>query len=148
MRAFLSTMFHLRYEVGGTVIFRTHWFILLQKIFLPTLILLGPVVIFVYSVLNQFALLSIQSTCGIIFLFGMIIFGWWFYQYLDWHNDVYLITPDQVVDVNKKPLGREERAGRADQEYPQHRIQTTGDHRAAAQFWHGLYPSRRPETHI
>jgi hypothetical protein len=108
-QVFLSTMFHLRYEIGGTVIFRTHWFILLQKIFFPTLILLGLMVIFIYSALNQFPLLSIQSTCGVLFLFGMMIFAWWFYQYMDWHNDVYLITPDQVVDVNKKPLGREER---------------------------------------
>ena len=39
----------------------------------------------------------------------MVIFGWWLYQYIDWHNDVYLITSDQVVDVNKKPLGHEDR---------------------------------------
>ncbi|MBE0699738.1 MAG: cyclic nucleotide-binding domain-containing protein, partial [Anaerolineaceae bacterium] len=109
MRIFLSSMFHLRYEVGGTVIFRTHWFILLQKIFFPTLLLIGLITIFIYSALNQFALLSLQSTCGVIFLFGIMVFAWWFYQYIDWHNDVYLITPDQVVDVNKKPLGREER---------------------------------------
>ncbi len=109
MQAFLSTMFHLRYEVGGTVIFRTHWFILLKKIFIPSLILLGLGMAFVYSALNQFALLSIQATCGIVFLFGAIVLAWWFYQYLDWHNDIYLITPDQIVDVNKKPLGREQR---------------------------------------
>jgi hypothetical protein len=28
---------------------------------------------------------------------------------MDWHNDVYLITPDQVVDVNKK-AARQRRA--------------------------------------
>lgn len=109
MRAFLSTMFHLRYETGGTVTFRMHWFILLQKIFLPSLILSGLLLAFIYNMLNRFEVLSIQATCGIVFLLGSIVFGWWLYQYLDWHNDIYLITPDQIIDVNKKPLGREDR---------------------------------------
>jgi hypothetical protein len=108
-RVLLSTMFHIRYEVGGTVIFRTHWFVLLMKTFVPSVILLGLGMVFVFSALNRFAILSVQTTCGLLFLLGMMVFAWWFYQYLDWHNDVYLITPDQIVDVSKKPLGREER---------------------------------------
>ena len=42
-------------------------------------------------------------------LVGLGIFLWWLYNYLDWHNDIYLITNEQVVDVNRKPLGKEER---------------------------------------
>ena len=38
-----------------------------------------------------------------------MIFTWWLYNYLDWHNDIYLITGDQVMDVNRKPLGKEEK---------------------------------------
>jgi hypothetical protein len=41
---------------------------------------------------------------------GMIAaFLWLSYQYLDWHNDIYQITPDQIVDIVRKPLGKEER---------------------------------------
>jgi hypothetical protein len=40
---------------------------------------------------------------------GLAIFCWWLYTYLDWHNDIYLITSEQVVDLNRKPLGKEER---------------------------------------
>ncbi len=109
LRQFISTMFHLRYEVGNTVIFRRHWFILLQKTWLPSLILLGLFGLFIASATTQFAALSAQATCGLSLLIGGIVFGWWFYQYMDWHNDLYLITPDQVVDVYKKPLGQEER---------------------------------------
>lgn len=109
MRAFLSTMFHLRYEYAGSITFRTHWFILLKKTFVPGFLLFCLAGLTLYNVLNRFALLSIQGTCGIFFFLGLIVFGWWFYQYLDWHNDIYVITPDQIVDVNKKPLGKEER---------------------------------------
>jgi hypothetical protein len=109
MRVFLSTMFHLRYESGGAVIFRTHWFILVKKIFFPTMIIIGILGLFTYAGASGFDTVSLQATCGVLSLFLIIAFIWWAYQYMDWHNDVYLITSDQVVDVNKKPLGKEER---------------------------------------
>ncbi len=109
MRQFISTMFHLRFETGGTIIYRTHWFILLKKVGLQTVLLLGLLYLLISSAANRFALLSVQATCGLVFVFGLAVFGWWFYQYVDWHNDVYLITQDQVIDVYKKPLGAEER---------------------------------------
>lgn len=109
MRAFLSTMFHLRYEANGTIIYRTHWFVLLKKIFLPSLAVAGVVTLFVMSASSRFPVLSVTSTCALSLLFGMFAFGWWFYQYMDWHNDLYIISQDQVIDVSKKPLGHEQR---------------------------------------
>ena len=35
--------------------------------------------------------------------------GWWLYEYVDWKNDIYMVTTDQIFDVNKKPLGAETR---------------------------------------
>ena len=29
------------------------------------------------------------------------------YVYVDWHNDVFQLTPNQVVDIDRKPFGRE-----------------------------------------
>jgi hypothetical protein len=34
-------------------------------------------------------------------------FAWWVYRYVDWANDLYQITPEQIVDVYKRPLARE-----------------------------------------
>ncbi len=109
LRKFLSSMFHLRYEEGGAVIYRTHWFILLKKIFLPSLLLIGLIVLMTASILNVFTLLSPLTIFGLSFVVGMIVAGWWLYQYMDWHNDVYVISADQVIDVSKKPLGNEQR---------------------------------------
>ncbi len=109
MQQFLATLLHQRYEAGGAIIYRTHWIILLKKTGLPLLMLLGLSVLFIISVYNQFVLLAFQTTCALSFLVGIILFTWLAYQYLDWHNDIYIITQDQVVDVNKKPLGHEER---------------------------------------
>ena len=106
---FLSDMFHLRIEMGGTILYRTHWFILLKKTWLPGTLLLGLFALWLIAAFGLFTLLSLGAVTALTILVGTIIFGWWFYQYLDWHNDVYLITPEQIVDVNKKPLGKEER---------------------------------------
>jgi hypothetical protein len=43
---------------------------------------------------------------GLCVIWLVIAFSW-LYNYIDWHNDIYLITNDQVVDINKKPLGDE-----------------------------------------
>ncbi|MEN6555225.1 MAG: hypothetical protein ABFD21_02380, partial [Anaerolineaceae bacterium] len=34
---------------------------------------------------------------------------WLVYNYADWRNDIYRLTPDQVIDIDRKPLGRESR---------------------------------------
>lgn len=106
---FISDLLHLRYEIGGTILYRTHWFILLGKIWAPSLLLLALLLINFARLLNKFVILSMLATCGLTSFAGLTVFLWWLYQYIDWHNDIYLITPDQVVDVYKKPLGRENR---------------------------------------
>ena len=41
-----------------------------------------------------------------VWLFLMLMTaGWWFYQYLNWSNDIFQVTPDQILDINKTPLG-------------------------------------------
>ena len=31
---------------------------------------------------------------------------WWIYQYIDWSNDIFQVTPDQIMDIDKTPLGQ------------------------------------------
>ena len=42
-----------------------------------------------------------------MFLFFLVDFLWMLYVYLDWSNDIYRLTPDQILDIERKPLGRE-----------------------------------------
>ncbi len=43
--------------------------------------------------------------------FSVAMAGWlfWIYEFLDWRNDIYVITPDQIADINRKPMGKEDR---------------------------------------
>jgi hypothetical protein len=34
---------------------------------------------------------------------------WWIYQYIDWTNDIFRVTNDQILDIDRKPFGTEER---------------------------------------
>jgi hypothetical protein len=34
---------------------------------------------------------------------------WWIYQLMDWRNDIFRVTGDQILDIDRKPFGTEER---------------------------------------
>ncbi len=105
----LADLFRLRKEENGVIHYWTHWYILLKRITLPSLILLVLGISLIARVAGLFTFFEIQSLLGVILVTGPVALVWWIYQYQDWRNDQYIITPDQVIDVYKKPLGHEER---------------------------------------
>ncbi len=99
---------HIEKE-DGTLIYRTHWFILFKKIAIPTLLLILLLVLVILRLANVLPLISL-ATILTLALFLFLVFGlWWLYQYVDWANDLYIITEDQIIDIYKKPLGTEQR---------------------------------------
>jgi len=86
---------------GNPKIWRKHWAILLVAI-LPPLI----------SIVLAFALLLLTDVQIVIFiaLLLLIISAFWLaWQLLDWYNDVYIVTDERIVDIEKKPLIFEDR---------------------------------------
>ena len=98
-----------RYEIGGVTTYRKHWFVLLKKAFLPVLALAGGIVLLIATFTWHITFLPYQASV----FFGVLISAgatlWLAYTYADWRNDIYRLTPDQVVDIDRKPLGRESR---------------------------------------
>jgi hypothetical protein len=41
------------------------------------------------------------------FLLFTVILLWLGYHYWDWANDIYRLTPEQILDIERKPLGQE-----------------------------------------
>jgi hypothetical protein len=37
------------------------------------------------------------------------LLGWLIYEVMDWSNDQYQVTPEQIVDLDKKPFGTQSR---------------------------------------
>ena len=121
LKLFLSNLFRLRLEDGDTITYRKHGFVLWQQIWLPTMILivmfswwLGRMIYLgahpdevLFSVLN--GRLVVDSLVLALPIISIPFHFWWLYQYVDWTNDIFKVTPDQIIDIDKTPFGSEER---------------------------------------
>jgi hypothetical protein len=104
-----AELFFLRFERGGDIIYRKHWWILLRHIFLPSLAILTLFFFTGYLLWIPGALLSPVIGWLTLAILFPVLFGWWIYQYVDWRNDFFMVTDEQILDVYRKPLAREER---------------------------------------
>jgi len=102
--------FRLRFEEGDTVIYRKHWYMLISDEWKPTLGLLLVVAALTLYVAGFWPPAVPLSAVALVLITAFIpLAGWWLYEYVDWKNDIYMVTTDQIFDVNKKPLGAETR---------------------------------------
>lgn len=98
----------LRFEEQGVITYRRHWAVLLRSTLLPSLLVLVLVGL-IGAALG--GVLGTASAGTILFLTFLLLptASWWIYRYVDWANDIYQVTPDQIVAIHKKPLASEER---------------------------------------
>jgi len=102
--------FRLRFEEGDSVIYRKHWYMLISDEWKPTLGLLLVFVALALYVAGFWPPAVPLSAVVLVLITAFIpLAGWWLYEYVDWKNDIYMVTTDQIFDVNKKPLGAETR---------------------------------------
>ncbi len=102
----------MRTEENGVVTWRKHWFRLVERV-VGTAVLL-----FILAQLGSAALLGLaaptprfEGLFWIALLLGgaLALFLLWF-RYEDWRNDIYQLTNDRIIDIERLPLGlREER---------------------------------------
>jgi CRP-like cAMP-binding protein len=111
LRQSITDYFATRLVVGDAIVYRKHIFILLTKIWLPTLtvgVIFGATIFFY---LRTLAAQGSGTTGLMVLLLGMlpqiVPVLWWLYQYVDWRNDIYMVTIDKIIDSERKPLGDE-----------------------------------------
>jgi len=118
----LGNLFRVRLERGPITTYRKHLFVLVQQVFLPSVILLGLLGLMIarlYTLATSPDLALIQTlpdgsraldTIAVSLPLLMIpVIFWWIYQYVDWTNDIFRVTNDQIFDIDRKPFGTEER---------------------------------------
>jgi hypothetical protein len=108
-KRFFADLLYLRIERNGTIIYRKHWWILLEHIFLPSLALLTLFIFTGYIFFIPGAILPPVTGGLLLLVLFPVLFGWWLYGYIDWRNDYFMVTDEQILDVYRKPLAREER---------------------------------------
>jgi CRP-like cAMP-binding protein len=101
--------FQVRFEEQGVITYRKHWAVLIRAIALPSLLLLLGAAVFGAALGGLLpgppAGVSVPVGIAVLLVLGM----WWLYQYMDWANDLYQITPSHIIDIYRKPFGREVR---------------------------------------
>ncbi len=111
LRDRLGNYFKTRIVEGEIITYRKHVYILMTKVFVPTLIGCGVIFLSGYLLWKSLAgEITFPSRLTIILmsLVLLIVPGlWWLYQYVDWRNDIYRITKDRIIDSERKPLGDE-----------------------------------------
>jgi uncharacterized membrane protein YdbT with pleckstrin-like domain len=117
--SFLEALLGLREVTTDSIIYRTHWFILIKRTFVPFILGVGVISFMVLRLSGFFFNLPAEIVLVTGCVFSLAIWIWWLYEFVDWRNDIYIITPDQVIDIDRKPLGSERR-----REAPLKNIQT------------------------
>ncbi|MCD4674058.1 MAG: cyclic nucleotide-binding domain-containing protein [Anaerolineaceae bacterium] len=109
LQNFFANIFKLRRDESGTIIYRTHWVRLLKRTWMPALFLTAILILVILGFLGYLGGVNPVLVLEFALVAGLVIGAWWLYEYMDWRNDAYIISDENLVDVNKRPLGREEK---------------------------------------
>jgi len=120
LRMLGSNTLKLRYESGDTVIYRKHWVVLLMEAWMPVLGMLAVIGLFFQRLYQLIRTpgetfisfnggISVDGWAGALLILLLVLFGWFVYRVLDWSNDKFEVTPEQIIDLDKKPFGTETR---------------------------------------
>jgi len=103
-------LFKTRQVYGDEIIYRKHWFVIIKKIWWQLLGLLAILLVTFTNFLkipngsvsgsNDLQALIMNSTVASLILLGILV-----YQWIDYRNEIYKVTKDTIVDIEKKPLG-------------------------------------------
>lgn len=110
----------LRYETGESVIYRKHWVVLFFQAWMPLLgsvallfLLLGRLIRIVFDPKISLFLsgngFSLDTWLTVYALAFLPLFAWLVYEVIDWSNDKFEVTPEQIIDIDRKPFGTESR---------------------------------------
>ena len=102
LQEFLN-LFRGRYELNGVINYRKHILILIRNSWWLWILFVGLLIAFFARLVNLLAFPSLPLLGGLLLLSlsGLA------YAFADWANDRFQITDLQVIDLDRKPFGRE-----------------------------------------
>jgi hypothetical protein len=98
------SLFKTRTIQGDRIIYHKHWFSLVSSLTLPGLFTLA-VLIGIPYIFGGFPSSLLGWLVALAAFFTPLGVG--AYRVLDWQNDIYVVTPETLIDTEKRPLGSE-----------------------------------------
>ncbi len=114
----LKGVFRLRTEDAGKIIYHKHWVVLVQEAWQPLTLTLGMVALQVWRAVYLFNSPTesfFQSgfrpdTISVALpMLSLPIIGWLIWKYVDWKNDIFMLTAEEILDIDRQPFGKEEK---------------------------------------
>ena len=120
LRMLGSDTLKLRYESGDTVVYRKHWVVLILEAWIPVLGMIAVIILFFQRLYQLIRTpgetfisfnggISVDAWAGALLILLFVLFVWFVYRVLDWSNDKFEVTSEQIIDLDKKPFGTETR---------------------------------------
>lgn len=115
-----SNTLKMRYETGGNVVYHKHWLVLLLQAWMPLTGSVGLLLAFIVRLFQiafnpDLSLFSFEdgfrpeTWTTVFFLAFFPFFFWLIYEVIDWSNDRFEITAEQIIDIDRTPFGTETR---------------------------------------
>lgn len=99
----------LRYDQGDTIIYRKHWWLLIRDIWVQSAFMLATVGLAGLGLAGFIPAVPLPVLLLVALVLFIPLALWWLYEFQDWRNDLYQVTQDQIIDIYRRPLGRETR---------------------------------------
>ena len=99
---------HMRLVQANQIVYRKHWLVLVGTAWLPALcLLLYTGVIIALAAGSQSTGELFSQTCIVLpaMLVELGLAFWLLWRYEDWRNDIYILTSDRLVDIDRSPFG-------------------------------------------
>lgn len=98
----------MKLERGIETVYRKHWLNLIGTAFVPFALALTYTLAVLFIRWRAPDLSEILFRMPIVIftmLIGIVLWGWFVWQYENWRNDLYILTPDRLIDYKRSPFG-------------------------------------------
>lgn len=90
----------MRLEEGAVITWRKHWMVLVRALVRPVLLLLLAALLAAWLAGRDVSLPPAAAAA-----IGVVLLGWVLWQYENWRNDLYQVTEEHVIDIERLPFG-------------------------------------------